>query len=139
MRVNRIPLIAAGVAMALIACERSAPTAAGMDTQVTCETGCVGVSVTPDGDALEVPANSSGNTATFFVHNTSTQPQTYTLTCSSTGSVVCTDLDLTSVSLDPGTQVDVMATFSIDAVRGTLKLTAAGGGSDTGLYKVFTL
>lgn len=97
-----------------------------------------GVSVTPDGGRLNVAPNSSGNDATFTVKNLDPTSHTYTLSCSSTGNITCTQMIPSQVTLPGGQQIDVDAIFSAGAVgSGTVSVTASGpGGPDDGSYNV---
>ncbi len=71
-----------------------------------CVTGCVpdyAVEVTPDNaNGGSKPMNTGGYTAVFTVRNRGTLPDTYTITCLSTGPVICTGLSAASLALDIG-------------------------------------
>jgi hypothetical protein len=101
--------------------------------QLLCNTNCYGVSVTPDGDFVRFP--SSGGDLSFEVTNTGLVSATYGLTCYGTGSLVCTGITDSSVTLDPNQATDVTAYFH---GFGRLVLKAnVSAVSDTGWYKVF--
>lgn len=95
-----------------------------------------GVEVTPKGDSLAYPTAQTGVVVPFAVKNTKTTAATYTLTCTGTGSVTCTDYEPHSVSLAPQEAVTVFATFNLGTTSGTLTLSASGPASDAGWYVV---
>lgn len=96
-----------------------------------------GVEVTPKGDPLSVLANATGQTATFQVKNTKTTTATYSLMCTSTGTITCIDWEPTSVNLAPQQTANVSATFNAGSgSSGTITMSASGPASDAGWYDV---
>ena len=123
--------------LGIAACEATPLETSSRLATVACELRCTGVSVTPDDQFVAVPSNASGHQLEFLVRNTSLASHTYTLSCSATGTVTCTGLNQTSVTLAPDQQTAVVASFDTGAPgAGTLALTASGGWTDSGSYKV---
>ncbi len=100
-----------------------------------CGGGGPGVSVTPDGGTLAVPANSGLNAVTFLVTNGSTGAATYSFACTAVG-VTCGTVDYASYSFDPNETIDVEVTFTAGSQSGTVTLTASGPATDTGTYNI---
>ena len=130
------------LAIVLLSCSASIAFAqkAGQ-VQPMCQTGCFGtygVVVTPDGSTKATPPNVTGQTALFNVHNTSSQSTlTFTLTCSATGGISCTNVSPSSLTLTAGGDADATITYSVGSSGGLVTLTAYNGNaSDTGYYNV---
>jgi RHS repeat-associated protein len=118
----------------------AAPAAA--QAQPDCVSGCTGtysVNVTPDGQGLTATPGTQV-TVTFDVFNTGTASDTYTLTCSATGSVTCVSVSPSSLTLaaDLDDQVTVTFTAGAAGTTGVITLTATGshGPVDPGSYNV---
>ncbi|MGH7674311.1 MAG: hypothetical protein ACREMV_03485, partial [Gemmatimonadales bacterium] len=96
------------------------------------------VSVTPDNDTTDqVPPNTGGYEATFFVKNLQTTPATYTLSCFGRVNVTCNDVVPEQVTLGPNQQADVDVFYSVGALGwGRLVLQANASPVDTGYYWV---
>ncbi|HSE28158.1 MAG TPA: RHS repeat-associated core domain-containing protein [Gemmatimonadales bacterium] len=90
--------------------------------------------VTPDGTGLQALPGSSGNVATFFVANTGTSTYTFSLTCSATGAVTCTNAPA-SIALDPEETQDIEVTWSYGSGggAGTIRLATS---HDQGYHNV---
>jgi RHS repeat-associated protein len=103
-----------------------------------------GVVVTPDGQAVQRDAYTSGHGATFTIENTGNTDNIFNLSCQATGPVTCTGLSQSSVSLLPSpSSAQVTAYYSVaGAGSGTLTVTAAGavgGVSDPGSYNIIVV
>ncbi|MGH6690195.1 MAG: hypothetical protein ACREF4_05895, partial [Gammaproteobacteria bacterium] len=95
------------------------------------------VAVTPDAKAVNRTVAAQSDT--FWVWNCGTIGDTYVLTCSATGSITCTGLSQTQVTLAAGLQTTITASYSAAAGSGQLTLTAVGLAeevSDTGWYVI---
>lgn len=94
--------------------------------------------VTPDGASTPNRAfNSGGYGETFWVYNTGTQADTYTLTCSGTFNVTCTGISQTSVTLAGGTFTTVTAYYNVGGTgNGRLNLSASGETADAAYWNV---
>ncbi len=98
-----------------------------------------GVAVTPDGDATPTrPANTSGYSQVFTVHNTGSAPNSYALTCGGSSNVTCTSLSQSSVPVDGYTSANITAYYNVGPEGlGTLTLSAAGtNATDGGSWSV---
>src|SRR4051812_3287651 len=93
-----------------------------------CQTGCFtySVRVTPDnGGGAAGPAYTTGHSVSFTVVNRGNTYDTYSISCSGTNAT-CTGTSLSSVTLDPGMDVDVDAYFTNgDPGSETIRLTAS--------------
>jgi RHS repeat-associated protein len=98
------------------------------------------VATTPDGSAVTKPANTSGNTSVFTVTNVGLCQDIFSLTSAATGPISGVSLSTTSVTLAPGANTNVTATYSVGPPgSGVLTLTAhggIGGESNNGTYNV---
>ena len=99
------------------------------------------VSVTPDKEFVTQPANSGPFMSSFFVHNTGTFTDSYNLTCVGNTNVVCSNVDPTFLTLNPGVQVDINATYTTTSTLGYGQLIARATGAgnpaaDSGYYRV---
>ncbi len=135
----RIPVLAVVVPVLFALAMPSA--LRGQGPPPPCQSGCTGggIEVTPDASPLDRLSNLTGQVVSFTVTNTNTTSiRSGTLSCSATGQVTCTNIDVTSYSLDPnGDFITVQATFSTGtAGAGTLTLTASGTSGDIGSYSI---
>jgi RHS repeat-associated protein len=100
------------------------------------------VAVTPDGTFVtpNPPANTGPFQAYFFVNNTGSYTDSYVLWCAGRVNITCAGTDLTYLTLDPGQQSDVEATYTTGAPgTGRLVVGATGAGNpaaDSGYYRV---
>ncbi len=97
------------------------------------------VAVTPDGTFVSPnpPANSGPFQTTFFVQNTGSYTDSYTLWCAGRVNTTCTGTDITYLTLDPGSQTDVEATYTTGAPgNGRVVMGATGPAADSGYYRV---
>jgi RHS repeat-associated protein len=93
------------------------------------------IAVTPDGSTTATrQSNTGGYDEVFFVKNTYTTPITVTITCFGRVNVTCTGTDITQITLAPGAQIDLLASYTVGAAgTGRLVVKAASGGlQDTG-------
>ncbi len=94
-------------------------------------------SVTPDAKAVNRTVAAQSDT--FWVWNCGTAQQTYALTCSATGSITCTGLSQSIVTLAAGLSTTVLAYYTAAAGSGQLTLTAegySGESIDSGSYGI---
>ncbi len=101
-----------------------------------CQSGCVGVEVTPDGASVPQQPNTGPFTATFSVENTGSLAATYNFSCSATGGISCGPVNPTSKNMAGFAETVVSVTYQVGATGGTLRLTATGPDTDQGLYNV---
>lgn len=97
------------------------------------------VEVTPDGSGISRVAGTLGLQETFTVKNVGLYSDTYTLTCSTTGKVTCTNVSPGSVALGSNATQLVTVTYNTStAGSGVLTLRAQGASDfwDTGSYNV---
>ena len=97
------------------------------------------VAVTPKGATTPVrPATTGGYPAIFTIQNTGYYSDTYTVTCFATGSVTCTRLSTSTVSLASQVSATDTAYYTVTTQgTGTITLTAASShASDNGSYTV---
>jgi len=98
-----------------------------------------GVAVTPDAQPITVAAGTA-QAVRLQVRNTGSASNTYTLSCSVTGSETCGTVVPTSLTLAAGALDSATVNFTAGATgtSGTVTLTASGGGptSDIGSFSV---
>jgi RHS repeat-associated protein len=97
------------------------------------------VKVTPDGTSVTQPPSSGPFYATFFVKNTGTYTDTYDNLCFGRVNINCEGIDVPFVTLDPGDQIDVEATYSTAATTGLGRVVVKAYGSgvtDSGYYRI---
>jgi len=92
------------------------------------------VSVSPKGDSTASwPQNTGGHTYTFTVANGGNRLTTYSIRCLGTGTVTCTSVDHSSVTLQPDASALITATYSVAGLgTGVVKVTASGLAFDYG-------
>ncbi len=99
-----------------------------------------GVSVTPDGDAVNVTAHAGPFSVIFDVTNTGTASGTYSYACSATNQATCGTVTPASHVIPAGATREVTVTFSSGNQTGAGKskviLTATGPATDTGEFLV---
>lgn len=99
----------------------------------------VGAYVVTFTDLPDVVVNTSGAQASFLVKNNTASPLTATATCSGTGFSNCVT-DIAGVSLDPGEQIDGIATFDAGPAASTgsitVSVTGGGTGGKTGFFTI---
>lgn len=99
------------------------------------------VAVTPDGTGVTRPPSSGPYDAFLFVNNTGSYTDSYNIACFGRVNIVCAGVDITYLTLDPGSQTDVMATYNTTASTGIGRVVvrATGDGNpavDSGYYKI---
>jgi RHS repeat-associated protein len=97
------------------------------------------ITVTPDGQTAASRITQTGGYAeSFTVTNYGGNLYTYTLTCSGSSNTSCTGVSPMQVSLGPGAQGTVIASYNVmNAGSGTLRVTAVSGAvTDSGSYTI---
>jgi RHS repeat-associated protein len=104
-----------------------------------CQSGCVGINVTPDGGTVTRSPNTGPFTASFFVDNTGTLAGTYTFTCSRTGGISCGTVTPSSATIPGLDGISLQVSYTVGATPGRLTLTATGADIDQGYYDISLL
>ena len=108
--------------------------------EVTAQSTCYAVAVTPDGATTPVRSTGTGgHTVAFTVRNMGTATDAFGFSCLGAGGVSCTSVVPIGKTLAGGASVTVTVTYGIGLVppgTGRVTLTASGNSSNSGYYNV---